>query len=84
MPCCLSCQLGPTEQVAHRHVQMQGLCGPGRCVVNATVWLVWPDTGEPLGFVTPIEQDLADSLHRAGWGHLSPIPPRKAKKVNES
>lgn len=38
---CPSCgYTTPEEQEAHRHPRMKGFCGPGRCVVNATVWLV--------------------------------------------
>jgi hypothetical protein len=45
---CICCGLTPNAQLAHRHPGMAGLCGPGRCVVKGMVWLVMPDTGEPL------------------------------------
>lgn len=76
---CIDCGLEPEEQVKQRRLDFRGLCVPGRCVVNGTAWFVWPD-GSPLDFVTPIEQDLANSLHAAGLGHLSPIPPTR---INE-
>ena len=76
---CIACGLLPKEQEAKRLPRYEGLCGPGRCVVRGTVWLVQPD-GQPLGFVTKVEQELADALHRARLGHLSPIDPRPDTK----
>jgi len=76
---CRSCGLERDQQEKHRLPGFDGLCFPGRCVVNGTVWLTMPD-GKPLSFVTDVEQDLADSLHRADMGHLSPYPPRKEKR----
>lgn len=78
MAICISCGFDEDEQLARRLSEWRGLCGPGRCVVNGTAWLVWPmgpKAGQPLGFVTRIEQELIDSLHRAGLEHLLPIPP---------
>ena len=71
---CHDCGLSdPAEQEARRKPPMEGLCGPGRCVVNRTVWLTWDD-GEPLGFQTQVEKDAIHALQRAGLGHLAPDP----------
>ena len=45
---CPSCgYTTPEEQEAHRHPLMKGFCGPGRCVVNGTLWLATLK-GDPL------------------------------------
>lgn len=45
---CIACGLLPGDQKKQRLPNLKGLCRAGRCVVHGTVWLIWPDTGEPL------------------------------------
>lgn len=52
---CPSCHLTAAEQEKQKTGRMAGLCGPGRCVVNETAWLVMPSTGEPLTGTFPEE-----------------------------
>ena len=68
---CTSCGMEPAEQEKNRRAPFEGLCGPGRCVVNRSVWLTWDD-GEPLEFTTQLENECIDAFERAGLGHLVP------------